>query len=151
MEAFFSRYIAYFGVPNHIHTDVGTEFRNQLFEGLCTNLEISHSFAPVDQHSSNFCERVIRDLNKFFKILSDDEKATWSQFLPLFQIAQNSHVNDSIKTSPFQALTGRAISLAISLATPPPQNAINLPLQELFSRVLHETMLSKNKSIRIRS
>ena len=71
--------------------------------------------------------------------------------MPLFQIAQNSHVNDSIKTSPFQALTGRAISLAISLATPPPQNAINLPLQELFSRVLQETMLSKNRSIRIRS
>ena len=33
----------------------------------------------------------------------------------------------------------------------PPQNAINLPLQELFSRVLQETMLSKNRSIRIRS
>ena len=40
LDAFFSRYVAYFGVPNHIHSDVGTEFRNQLFEGLCTNLEI---------------------------------------------------------------------------------------------------------------
>ena len=73
-EALLTRYMGYFGIPNHLHSDLGGEFKNQLFENLCENLEISHSFAPVDVHNSNFCERVIRDLVRFFRLLSDSEK-----------------------------------------------------------------------------
>ena len=63
----------------------------------------------------------------------------------------NSHVNQTLKTTPFHALTGRHISLAISLASPNPINYPNLPLQELFNKVFHSIFLSKNKSIKVRS
>ena len=136
-EALLSRYISYFGIPNKIHSDLGKEFKNQIFDKLCNSLEINHTFTPVDVHNSNLSERSIRDLVKFFRILSDNEKATWSRFIPLFQIAQNSHFNTTLQTSPFQALTGRSISLPISLATQQPVDTKSFPLQEIFQRLLN--------------
>ena len=150
-EALLSRYISYFGIPNKIHSDLGKEFKNQIFDKLCNSLEINHTFTPVDVHNSNLSERSIRDLVKFFRILSDNEKATWSRFIPLFQIAQNSHFNTTLQTSPFQALTGRSISLPISLATQQPVDTKIFPLQKIFQRLLKEIFLAKNKSLKIRS
>ena len=76
-EAIFDRYMAYLGIPNHIHSDMGREFSNEVFENLCLNLEIKHSFAPVENHSSNLCERSIRDLVKFFKLLDKPDQRCW--------------------------------------------------------------------------
>ena len=58
-------------------SDLGTEFNSNLIKKLCATLEISHQFAATDQHSSNLAERQIRDIVKFFRILSKNERKNW--------------------------------------------------------------------------
>ena len=58
----------------------------------------------MDQHSSNFAERAIK------------ETKHWSIFLPMYQIGQNAHFNSSLGMSPYEALTGRMLPIPIEIA-----------------------------------
>ena len=165
-EAIITKYIGYFGIPNHFFSDLGTENFNQLNRTLCQALEIEHNFCPIDKHSSNLAERTIKELVRFFRILSEEEKRKWSIFLPMFQIGQNAHFNTTLGMSSFEALTGRKIPISIEVALGSSnletntdknsqKNSVSGPnpflIKDVFNRIMKEMFQSKSKSIRIRS
>ena len=89
-------------------------------------------------------------------MLTIPERKCWSKFLPLFQMAQNSHYNSTLGMSSFEALTGRCIAIPISIATS--SNSYNehelhetFDIKKLFDHIIKAIFLSKNKSIKIRS
>ena len=77
--------MAFCGIPSIIHSDAGTEFKNNLVNELCQALDINHTWCPINQHSSNYSERVIRQLNDYFKVIGKIKFRTWSFYLPSFK------------------------------------------------------------------
>ena len=153
-DVILSRYISFLGCPNNLHTDLGREFYNEIIKELCTSFHINYSFCAVDVHSSNMSERVIRNLNKFMRILTPQEFKKWSTFVPLFQVAENLHFHKSLGLSPFEAMTGRMISLPLSLGLPNPpleNTDVQDDLHTVFDKLLYHIYLSKGESLRIRS
>ena len=122
-KSFINRYVPILGIPSKILLDQGTEYKNMLFKSLCTALHIEHNFNPTDKHSANLAERVIRDLNSYFRLIGRHMFRSWSAFLPLFCLSYNSHLNDHLGMSAYRALTGRQMPIPIELITActPPQ------------------------------
>ena len=134
------------GVPSFIHSDLGTEFKSHLVQELCEILEIEHTFCPTDQHSSNLAERVIQQINNFFRILNKEKQKLWSSFLPFFQMASNAHLNLNLGMSGFPALTGRAMTMPISIAiASTPQGEEILPVKIIIDAIIREIFLNKQK------
>ena len=150
-RAILNKWLPLFGVPAKIISDQGKEFMNSIFEKLCSTLLIQHDFSPQDQHSGNPSERVIRDLNSFFKMIGQENFASWSIFLPIFAMAHNSHFNITLGCSSFKALTGRNMLLPIELCTinsPHMQKRINI--EKIIDKVLREIYISKGRALQIR-
>ena len=52
-----------FGCPVTIHTDMGTEFENQIWHVLCDRLQIQKTHTPPYNPQSNIAERFYQTLN----------------------------------------------------------------------------------------
>ena len=74
VTAFLNSWISTIGVPRHIHSNLGGEFRNQLFSELCTALEVEHSFAPAAVHQSVIIERAWKMIEEMFRNLPEKMK-----------------------------------------------------------------------------
>ena len=75
----------------------------------------------------------------------------WSSYLPLFSMAYNSHLNESIGMSSYKALTGRQMSLPIELITSDqPPFSTNLPISEIINKIINEIFTAKKKSLQVR-
>ena len=86
------------------------------------------------------------------KLLSPQEFKHWSDYIPMFNIAENSHLHKSQGLSPHEALTGHKIALPISLALPtPPQNETNDNFKIVFDKILEHIYLNKQESLQFRA
>ena len=134
-RAILDNWVSYFGPFRRLHTDEGTEFKNQLFGELCSALEVEHSFAPPGAHSSMIIERAFRTLGEMLRSLPERLKGRWSSVLGLLSLAYNSKVHSSIGVSPFLLVLGRAPSLPADLVLPPPQQNYEDDLKARFARI----------------
>lgn len=67
-----------------IRTDMGTEYKNQVFENLTKLLKIDHKISTA-YHSQSIggCERNHRVLNEYMRMYINESKtdwSTWSQY-----------------------------------------------------------------------
>ena len=147
-KAILNRWLPIFGIPAKILSDQGTEFQNSLFKQLCNCLMIKHNFCPVDQHSGNIAERPLRDLNAYLKMIGQENFRMWSTFLPIFGMAYNSHVHNSLGTSPYRALTGRNMLLPVELCTVSTDpNHPKIPIERIINMIINDIFLAKGKAL----
>ena len=64
-------WVCLFGVPTRIHTDQGTEFKNQLWNQLCDRLQVKKTETPAYNPQSNQVERFHRTLNQILRLYMD--------------------------------------------------------------------------------
>ena len=77
------------------------------------------------------------------RLLSPQEFKHWSDYIPMFNIAENSHLHKSLGLSPHEALTGQKVALPISLALPtPPEENQNDNFKMAFYKMLEHIYLN---------
>lgn len=109
-EEIFCRY----GIPEHLHTDHGTQFTSHLMDEVSKELGMSLTFAPVANPKSNPVERSHKDLGPALKSLCmKHEPGTWEDYLPRVLLSSRVAVNSTTGFSPYYLMFGRDPSLPL--------------------------------------
>lgn len=135
----FSKYVIYKAIPNKeaktvasvlvkeciliygpmkaLKSDQGTEYCNEILNGICEILEIEKlNSTAYHPETIGSLERNHRVMNEYFRtsIQSLDD---WDEWLPFFAFAFNSHPSSTHKYTPFELIFGRQPNLYSGLGT----------------------------------
>lgn len=116
-EEFFSSWIATLGIPHMVVSDLGSEFKNQLFTSLQRSFNFTHKFSSVNHPASNGqAESSVKETLRYIrKYVSGNE---WLTLLPNVRLAHNTSFHSSIKTTPYQATFCRQPLIPTSIRSP---------------------------------
>jgi len=123
-RAFVEHWVAYFGPPEHLLTDNGSNYKSTLFAEVCALLLVHRIYTtPYHPQGDAVSERFNRTLQRAIAKLSSDA-SRWDLHLPLACAAYNAAVTASTQVSPFLAMMGRE---------PPPLISLPLASDQLHS------------------
>ena len=116
IEVIMQHWVCHFGMPFRIHSDRGSNFECETFQGVCQMLGIKKSrntsFHPI---CNSKAERLIGSLKKMVEKLCLENKEPWDKTIHLALLAYRSCVQKSTKFSPHYLLFGRPMKLPIEL------------------------------------
>jgi hypothetical protein len=104
---------SFFGIPDSIHSDGGSEFDSDIVAQFCTLSATRHNLSIARAPNSNgIAERHMREAKRVLRMLSLDfgRFDAWSPLLPITQRALNSRYKDSIGCSPQEFVFGTLLS-----------------------------------------
>lgn len=107
-KALFENLILIYGTPKSIRTDLGTEYKNEVFNELSNMLKIKHRFSTSYHHQTlGSIERNHRVFNEYIRSYSDTN--TWDVQLKYFCYCYNTSFNASLNHSftPFELIFGK--------------------------------------------
>ena len=116
----YERIIAYFGVPEVIHSDRGCEFTGTLWARLAHLLgaELSHT-SPYHPQGNGILERAHRSIGNILRASTIDRPhMAWPDLVPTIMLTLNSAPHDTTGISPHEALTGCIPRLPVEIGTP---------------------------------
>ena len=103
-------FCCYYGMFDSLITDPGNEFDNAVVQHLNAWFGISHRFSLVDRHESNGVEATNREVQRYLRALTMDERINdrWSDphIIGLIQFHINNRVNSETGVIPFHAHFG---------------------------------------------
>jgi ribA/ribD-fused uncharacterized protein len=118
-RALLERWVCYFGCPLELHTDQGTQYCSQVFEGLCSMLGIEKTrTTPLRPQGDGLCERFNRTLVDMLNCVGGDYPYEWDILVPVVTMAYNSSVQESTAETPNAMVYGRELCLPLSLLDP---------------------------------
>ncbi|KAL0240025.1 hypothetical protein GEMRC1_010132 [Eukaryota sp. GEM-RC1] len=108
-DSIFTDVFCFFGLPESIRSDGGSEFDNTVLSAVLKRLNVKHMFSYPHHHESNgLAERRNKEirstLNKYTAELN--ERKNWSKLIPIIQLIINSIPCSSTGFSPFTLLFG---------------------------------------------
>ena len=135
-----------FGLPNQLHSDLGTNFESKLFTQLCELLGVdktrSTSYRP---QSNGFIELANRTIQAMLRPYIFNNQKDWDEHLQYVMLAYRSSVQESTNFTPSKLMFGRQVRLPVDLmyGNPPSHNPANdLPTfvqnQKERMEVIHE-------------
>ncbi|GFV49153.1 retrovirus-related Pol polyprotein from transposon 297 [Trichonephila clavipes] len=95
-DNFFDNYISRFGAAVKLISDNGPQFISDIFEHLSDRLDIRHVKTVVYRPRANRTKRVNRDLVQMIANYVNDQHDTRNQFLPEFDYATRTAVNETM-------------------------------------------------------
>jgi hypothetical protein len=110
-----SRVFSIFGPPQYIVSDNVSHFKSHCFKDFCFELGIQHIFTSPYYPNPSHAERANKNLKTALRIYHNTHQQFWDQNLHWFQIALNSAIHDSTKTTPSRLLCGRDIKHPLEL------------------------------------
>src|SRR5699024_2435350 len=108
VNALTTRFFPLFGLPERIHSDNGTEFRNQLMERLNHFLGIRHSFSSAYHPQGNgIIERAHRFVGNALRSFAEDDPTRWDELIQVLVMSYNQTVHKSTGFTPYFLFFGR--------------------------------------------
>ena len=105
LDALKREWIPYFGYPQHLHTDRGTQFIHSEFQHFCTSNNIIHTSSPAYAHFSNgIVERLFKTIKPLIAIKSEEENVSWDKVLKNVQTAINITKSNNTKQTPIESM-----------------------------------------------
>ena len=107
-----TEFVAYFGVPEQLHSDQGREFESELFQELCRLLEIDKTqTVPYRPQSDGLVERFNRTVQQMLAMFVNEHRDDWDDHLPYVMMAYRASVQESTGCTPNLLFFAREISL----------------------------------------
>ena len=96
-----TEFVAYFGVPEQLHSDQGREFESELFQELCRLLEIDKTrTVPYRPQSDGLVERFNRTVQQMLAMFVNEHRNDWDDHLPYVMMAYRASVQESTGCTP---------------------------------------------------
>lgn len=109
-RAFISRWVAFFGVPQHITTDRGAQFESALFDRLGTFLGFKrHRTTAYHPIANGLVERFHRQLKAALKATTQPE--CWADTLPLVLLGIRASLKTDLQCSAAEMVFGTTVTL----------------------------------------
>lgn len=106
-KAFVENCILVHGCPRQIKSDMGSEYRNEVFEQINRLLNIEHNFSTAYHHETlGSLERNHRCLNEFLRGTVNSNQDDWDQWLPYYAFSYNTSPHSSHQFTPFELVFG---------------------------------------------
>lgn len=125
-----NNWIKYFGCPQVITTDRGSQFDNPLFRYLCKkfNMKLNHTtaFHPA---SNGIVEREHRKIKNSLRALRDPD---WRSRLPIVALCWNNAIRDDFLRSPSQLIYGTSTRLPIDFFETKQTQPLTVELAESY-------------------
>ena len=101
--------ILVFGPVKEILTDMGTEYRNQIFLELCQLLKIEHRTAtPYHHQTLGMVERSHKTFNEYMRAYLNPERSDWDEWLKFFTYCYNTTPSSVHNYAPFELVYGKS-------------------------------------------
>ena len=127
------------GAPSVLQSDNGREFSNQIVSNLkeyWPQLQIVHGKPPHSQ-SQGSVERANQDVENMFTTWMQDEKNShWSIGLRFVQLMKNRAYHSGIKMSPYGALFGSKVKLALNTSNLPQEVLMNIKSEKELENIV---------------
>ena len=115
-KAFVEKVVLVHGCPIQIKTDLGTEYKNEIFEEVNKLLSIEHKFSTAYHHETvGSLERNHKCLNEFLRSFVNADFDDWDQWIPYYCFCYNSSPHTDHQYSPFELVFGRQPNYPSSL------------------------------------
>ncbi|XP_052001342.1 uncharacterized protein ccser2a isoform X1 [Xyrauchen texanus] len=106
-EHLFQYVFRFYGLPEEIVSDRGTQFTSRVWKAFCrllnVNLSLTSGYHP---QSNGQTERLNQEIIRFLRMYCHHNQSDWSRFLPWAEYAQISLLKPSTKLTPFQCILG---------------------------------------------
>ncbi|KII61295.1 Retrovirus-related Pol polyprotein [Thelohanellus kitauei] len=103
-----SNIVCRYGIPEHIHSDRGTQFESTVFSNLCKYLGIKKlRTTPYHPMCNGMVERTNRTLKEMLRSYVSEYQDDWYKYLDLCLMGLRTSVNSSTKFSPSLIVFGR--------------------------------------------
>lgn len=106
---------AIFGPPKFLVSDNVSHFKSVTVKNLCMGLGIQHIYTSPYYPNPSHAERVNKQIKIAIRIFHHQHQRLWDQELHWFQIAFNSAIHESTKTSPARLFLGRHLHHPLEL------------------------------------
>ena len=139
LKEMFTRLFCVYGVPEVIYTDNSTNYKNNLFSTVFSNLGIKHIFgSPWHPQAQGLVERYNKTIKESVRTLIDANQTNWCEFISPIVFAMNVSEAYSLGYSPYLLLFGRNAPL-------PPANSRLLDADKDYSTMNWFIELSKHR------
>jgi len=146
-EAFVTNFVSRYGVPLVVHSDQGRQFESELFQEMCSLLDIKKTrTSPFHPAGNAVSERSIKTIVNLISTSCRQQKE-WDKDLPLLTMAYRSTPHESTGYTPNYLLFGREITMPVDLQiglSPPYEK---LPKDE-YVKQLRERLQTAHQSVR---
>lgn len=116
-----------YSTPRVLLSDNGTEFRNEILQGICTQYNIKHSYTVAYHPSSNgLVERANRKILDALRPVVNSLHDDWEDWLPHIGACINSSMCESTGKSPHYILYGEDKNLPYDLLARPQTPVYNV-------------------------
>lgn len=100
-----------FPLPKIIQSDNGTEFCNSVIQEMSELLGVNHKqITAYNPRANGTAENAVGNAQQVLRKLTNGLIPDWDLFIPAVQLAINSKVNDSTKSSPASLLFGMNVN-----------------------------------------
>ena len=104
------------GYPRSLLSDLGTEFQNQILDGICRLMGVHKLKTTVHRPSANGrCERSHHTISACLAKLVATNQTDWDEHLPMVTFAMNCAKNETTNYSPFQLMYGRLARMPVDM------------------------------------
>jgi transposase InsO family protein len=107
-------WIVFFGAPNVIHSDRGTNFESELFHEQCRIFGIDKTrTSPYYPQADGLVERLFRTIKPLISATVKKQGISWCEALPIVEMGLRCTLQSSTGFSPFEVIFGRRMRLPI--------------------------------------
>lgn len=111
-KAILEDFILIYGPMQEIRTDMGTEYKNEIFKNLAEQLNIQHNMStPYHSQSIGGCERNHRVFNEFIRMYINETKSDWDKWSKYFTFCYNTTPNTYHDYTPFELVFAKRAEL----------------------------------------
>ncbi|XP_037831365.1 uncharacterized protein LOC119616983 isoform X4 [Kryptolebias marmoratus] len=121
-----NEFMVYYGIPERIHSDQGTDFESKLIKELCEVVGMKKSRTTPYHPRGNPVERFNRTLLNMLGTLEMKQKSKWREYVKPLVHAYNCTRNEVTGFTPYELMFGRCPRLPVDLA-------FGLPVREQSS------------------